>query len=127
MEIIIRNSDDRPLYEQIAGQIRAEIFSGALKPGEALPSIRALARDLKLSVITTKRAYEELEAAGLIDTIAGKGCFVADLKQNPEILNEQRNRELEKRMFSVVRAAKDYGTEYEILLEILRTCWDELS
>ena len=78
MELIIRNSTNQPIYDQIYCQIKSQILSGALAPGEALPSIRALAKDLKISVITTKRAYDELETHGFIYTMAGKGCFVAD-------------------------------------------------
>ena len=78
MELIIRNTDSQPIYEQIAAQLRRQILSGALAPGEALPSIRALAKDLRISVITTKRAYDELEADGFLYTVAGKGCFVAE-------------------------------------------------
>ena len=75
MELIIRNNSGQPIYDQISGQIKAQILSGALSPGDALPSIRGLAKDLKISVITTKRAYDELEAQGLINTVAGKGCL----------------------------------------------------
>ena len=78
MEIIIRNTINQPIYEQISTQLKNQIIAGTLKPGEALPSIRALAKDLKISVITTKRAYEELEAQGFLNTIAGKGSFVAE-------------------------------------------------
>ena len=78
MELIIRNSAAQPIYDQIASQIKDQIISGKLKSGEALPSIRALAKDLKISVITTKRAYDELEAAGFLYTVVGKGCFVAE-------------------------------------------------
>lgn len=78
MELIIRNNSGQPIYDQISGQIKAQILSGALSPGDALPSIRGLAKDLKISVITTKRAYDELEAQGLINTVVGKGCFVAE-------------------------------------------------
>lgn len=88
MELIIRNTDSQPIYEQIAAQLRRQILSGALAPGEALPSIRGLAKDLKISVITTKRAYDELEAAGFINTVAGKGCFVAE--QNLELVRAQQ-------------------------------------
>ena len=83
MEILIRNSDSQPIYEQIVRQVSAQILSGALPPGTALPSIRALARDLKISVITTKRAYDELEAAGFLVTVAGKGSFVAERQPGP--------------------------------------------
>ena len=84
MELIIRNVNSQPIYDQIYTQIKAQIVSGALGPGEALPSIRALAKDLKISVITTKRAYDELEADGLLYTVAGKGCFVAE--RNMELI-----------------------------------------
>ena len=77
MDIIISNSSGQPIYEQICRQIKGAIASGKLKPGEMLPSIRSLARDLRISVITTKRAYEELERDGFIQTVAGKGSFVA--------------------------------------------------
>ena len=78
MELIIRNNSGQPIYDQISGQIKAQILSGALSPGDALPSIRGLAKDLKISVITTKRAYDELESEGFIYTLPGKGCFVAE-------------------------------------------------
>ena len=107
MELIIRNSTNQPIYDQIYCQIKAQILSGALAPGEALPSIRALAKDLKISVITTKRAYDELEAHGFIYTMAGKGCFVAD--NNLEILREQRRRELETHLTAALELAKSCG------------------
>ena len=75
MELIIRNTNNQPIYEQICTQIKAQIISGKLAPGEALPSIRALAKDLRVSVITTKRAYDELEADGFLYTVAGKGAL----------------------------------------------------
>ena len=77
MDILISNSSGKPIYEQISRQIKAMILSGELAPGEMLPSIRALAKDLRISVITTKRAYDELEAEGFLYTMAGKGCVVA--------------------------------------------------
>ena len=77
MNILISNSSPDPIYEQISKQIRAQIISGELREGDPLPSIRSLARELQISVITTKRAYEELEKEGFIDTVGGKGCFVA--------------------------------------------------
>ena len=92
MELIIRNNSGQPIYDQISGQIKAQILSGALSPGDALPSIRGLAKDLKISVITTKRAYDELEAAGFINTVAGKGCFVAE--QNLELVRAQQLQQL---------------------------------
>ena len=90
MELIIRNVTNHPIYDQIYSQIKAQIIAGQLRPGEALPSIRALAKDLKISVITTKRAYDELESEGLIDTVAGKGCFVAE--KNLDLIREQQLR-----------------------------------
>ena len=93
MELIIRNNTDQPIYGQITSQIRSQILSGALAPGDALPSIRALAKDLKISVITTKRAYDELEAEGFVCTVAGKGCFACEkpgqAREEEEQLMEQ--------------------------------------
>ena len=77
MNLIISNSSGKPIYEQITAQIKNSILSGELQEGEALPSMRALAKDLRISVITTKRAYEDLERDGFVVTVAGKGCFVA--------------------------------------------------
>lgn len=86
MDIILSNSSDKPIYEQIASQVKAQILSGALASGAKLPSIRALASDLGVSVITTKRAYADLEQLGFICTVQGKGCFVAE--GNQELLRE---------------------------------------
>ena len=93
MDIIISNSSGQPIYEQICRQIKGAVASGKLKPGEPLPSIRNLARDLRISVITTKRAYEELERDGFICTVAGKGSFVA--QQDVELARESSLREIE--------------------------------
>ena len=117
MELIIRNSTNQPIYDQIYCQIKSQILSGALAPGEALPSIRALAKDLKISVITTKRAYDELEAHGFIYTMAGMGCFVAD--NNLEILREQRRRELETHLTAALELAKSCGLTRQDLKQML--------
>ena len=117
MELIIRNSTNQPIYDQIYCQIKSQILSGALAPGEALPSIRALAKDLKISVITTKRAYDELEADGFLYTVAGKGCFVAD--NNLEILREQRRRELETHLTAALELAKSCGLTRQDLKQML--------
>ena len=117
MELIIRNSTNQPIYDQIYCQIKAQILSGALASGEALPSIRALAKDLKISVITTKRAYDELEAHGFIYTMAGKGCFVAD--NNLEILREQRRQELETHLTAALELAKSCGLTRQDLKQML--------
>ena len=117
MELIIRNSTNQPIYDQIYCQIKAQILSGALAPGEALPSIRALAKDLKISVITTKRAYDEPAAHGFIYTMAGKGCFVAD--NNLEILREQRRQELETHLTAALELAKSCGLTRQDLKQML--------
>ena len=95
MELIIRNTTNQPIYDQIYSEIKAQIIAGKLSPGEALPSIRALAKDLRISVITTKRAYDELEADGFLYTVAGKGCFVAE--KNLDLIREQKLKELEEK------------------------------
>lgn len=123
MEIIIRNTTNRPIYDQIAGQLKAGILSGELKPGEALPSIRALAKDLKISVVTTKRAYDELEAAGFLYTVAGKGCFVAD--KNPERVREGIARDIEAHLSAAIQLAKDSGMPYADFRETARILWEE--
>lgn len=94
MEIIIRNSNPKPIYEQIYDQIVQSVLSGDLATGESLPSIRNLAKDLRISVITTKRAYDELERDGFIETVAGKGSFVAGI--NHEMVREGHLRQLEQ-------------------------------
>lgn len=123
MHILIRNSSDAPIYEQIFGQIRDQILSGALKPGEALPSIRALAKDLRISVITTKRAYEELERAGYLVTVAGKGSFVAP--QNLELLREAHLTEIEDHLRAAARLARGCGLSQGELEEMLALQWEE--
>ena len=123
MEILIRNSDSQPIYEQIVRQVSAQILSGALPPGAALPSIRALARDLKISVITTKRAYAELEEAGFIDTVQGKGSFVAG--GNLELLREERLRQVEGHLARAVAEAENAGIEAADLHAMLDVLLEE--
>ncbi len=123
MEIIIRNTTNQPIYEQIYAQIKAQIIAGKLAPGEALPSIRALAKDLRISVITTKRAYDELEAEGLLYTVAGKGCFVAE--KNLQLVREGRLRELEEHLTAAAELAESCGVTAEEVLETLRTLLEE--
>ena len=120
MDIIISNSSGQPIYEQISRQVKGAIASGRLRPGEPLPSIRALARDLRISVITTKRAYEELEREGFIDTVAGKGSFVA--QQNLELARESSLREIEAHLQAAVELSRQAGltmTELENILHVL--------
>ncbi|MBQ9330849.1 MAG: GntR family transcriptional regulator [Oscillibacter sp.] len=125
MELIIRNTGSDPIYEQICKQLKAQIISGALQPGQALPSIRALAKDLKISVITTKRAYDELEAQGFLYTVAGKGCFVAE--KNLELIRERQRGELEAYLTAAVELAKSCAVSESELLETLRILWEEES
>ncbi len=117
MELIIRNTNNQPIYEQICTQIKAQIISGKLAPGEALPSIRALAKDLRVSVITTKRAYDELEADGFLYTVAGKGCFVAE--KNLDLIREQKLKELEDHLSAAVGLAAQCGVSSGELTEML--------
>ena len=123
MEIIIRNTANQPIYEQIYSQLKTQIIAGALKPGEALPSIRALAKDLKISVITTKRAYDELEAEGFLYTVAGKGCFVAE--KNLDLIREQQLKELEDHLTAAANLAKSCGLTVEELIGMLRVLLEE--
>lgn len=104
MNIIISNTAGIPIYEQIESQIKESILSGELKEGDALPSLRQLAKDLKISVITTMRAYNELEAAGFVVNVQGKGCFV--LPKNLELLREQKLKEVESHMTAAIEAAR---------------------
>jgi len=104
MQILLSNASPQPIYEQILRQIRTQILAGDLKEGEALPSIRKLAQSLQISVITTKRAYDELEREGLIDTVGGKGTFVAS--PNPEFLREKRVRGVEEKLAQAIQEAR---------------------
>lgn len=117
MEIIISNSNGKPIYEQISSQVRAQILSGALKAGERLPSIRALADGLGISVITTKRAYSDLEGEGLVETVQGKGCFVS--QQNKALLRERRMRLVEDLMAQATAEARDIGLTRDQLHDML--------
>ena len=118
MELVIRNTTNQPIYDQIYSQIKAQIIAGKLSPGEALPSIRALAKDLRISVITTKRAYDELEADGFLFTVAGKGCFVAE--KNLDLIREQKLKELEDHLDAAVELAAQCGISSAQLQEMLR-------
>ncbi len=117
MNINISNSCGKPIYEQITTQIKAQIASGVLVSGDALPSIRLLARELRISVITTKRAYEDLERDGFIETVAGKGSFVAG--QNLELLREHALTQIEERLSAAIELAKQHGIGCEELKEML--------
>ena len=122
MKIIISNSDPRPIYEQITAQIKNMVICGVLKPGDALPSMRFLAKELRISVITTKRAYEELERGGFIETVAGKGSFVAGM--NTDFIREEHLRIAEEHLRQAVEAAKSAGISKQELAETLGIFYD---
>ena len=116
MNIVISNKDDRPIYEQITSQMKNMILSGKLEEGSQLPSIRALAKDLRISVITTKRAYEELERDGFIITVAGKGSYVAE--NNSAVLKEEKMKQLEENVRRLIEEAYNSGISKEEVKEI---------
>lgn len=117
MEIVISNSGGKPIYEQITDQVKSQIMSGQLKAGDALPSMRALAQNLRISLITTKRAYNDLEAEGFIETVAGKGSFVA--AQDPQLLREANLRLAEDGIRRAVEVAKRGGITREELRDMV--------
>ncbi len=123
MKIVVSNSSPDPIYEQVARQIKTQIIDGSLKEGETLPSIRRLAFDLQISVITTKRAYEELEKEGFIDTVEGKGSFVA--MQNKELLREKKMKIVEEKMSEAVDEARLLGVTRAELEEMLALLYAE--
>ena len=123
MKIIVSNSSNEPIYEQIANQIKGMIIKGELEEGEALPSIRALAKDLQISVITTKRAYEELEKEGFIETMQGKGSFVA--MQNKELMKEKKLKIIEEKLAEVVEESRLLGLRYIEVKEMLKILFEE--
>ena len=118
MKIIISNASPDPIYEQISRQIKAQILSGELPEGASLPSIRRLAQDLQISVITTKRAYDELEKEGFLDTVGGKGTFVA--VQNMELLREKKMKIVEEKLAQAVDEARIMGIGLDELIAMLR-------
>jgi len=122
LNIIISNSSGQPIYEQISSQIKAIIIADELHEGDALPSMRLLAKELRISVITTKRAYEELEREGFIFSITGKGSFVAS--KNKEFVREAQLRDIEEYMQKITTAAKIGSIDLPELLEILRIIYE---
>ena len=124
MDIIISNSSGRPIYEQITAQIKGMSMNGTLKPGDPLPSMRLLAKELRISVITTKRAVEELERDGFITTVVGKGSFVREADQ--EFVREERLKAVEGHLQAAVDAARQCGMEEQEVLEILRLLFEEM-
>ena len=123
MNIIISNAGDVPIYEQIVRQLKGLIVRGELREGDALPSMRLLARELRISVITTKRAYEELERDGFITTVPGKGCFVAP--QDPGLAREDALRRMEEHLSRAVEVARGAGLTLDEMTESLTILYGE--
>ncbi|WP_017471475.1 GntR family transcriptional regulator [Amphibacillus jilinensis] len=123
MQIIISNSSKEPIYVQITNQIKSSILAGDLREGESLPSMRVLAKDLKISVITTKRAYEELEKAGFIYSIVGKGSFVAE--QNLDIIREKKLKVIEEQLNAVIVNSRQIGLTIDDLQQLLKLLYEE--
>ena len=122
MNLIISNASGKPIYEQIYTQVKNCIISGELSPGDALPSIRALAKDLRISVITTTRAYDELERDGFIDRVPGKGCYVAE--KNLELVREAHLKQIEEHMTEIVTLAAGCSLSEEETVRMLRLIWE---
>ena len=123
MELYISNSGQEPIYAQITRQIKAKILNGELQQGDALPSIRLLAKELRISVITTKRAYEDLEADGFITTMPGRGRFVAP--QNPALHREESLKQMEEHLQHAIDAARRGGITKDEVRETLDLLWEE--
>lgn len=123
MEVFISNSSKVPIYEQIMEQIQEKILSGELPEGTALPPMRQLAKDLKISLITSKRAYEELEKAGFIYSIVGKGSFVAE--QSTDVIREKKLRVIEEQLNIVISNSEEIGLSYEELQDLLKMLCEE--
>ena len=123
MDIIISNNSHSPIYEQIYSQIKAMILNGTLKEGDALPSMRLLAKELRISVITTKRAYEELERDGFIETITGKGSFIG--KANVELIREEHLKAIESSFTNAINHAKMANLSLDELLSLLTILYED--
>ena len=123
MEILLSNSSDKPIYEQITSQIKTMIIKGTLKEGDSLPSMRKLAKELHVSVITAQRAYEELQRDGFIDTVAGKGTFVSE--QNKEFIREENLRRIQETLEKAVELARENSLSLEELTKLLKLLYEE--
>ena len=123
LDIFIRNTANQPIYDQIYAQLKNKILSGELAEGAALPSIRSLARELRISVITTKRAYDELEREGFLYTVAGKGCYVAE--KNLELIREENLKKIEEHMEQIRSLAAGCGLSSDDLAAMFRLLGDE--
>ena len=125
MTILIDNKSGIPIYDQIYSQIKNQIISGGLTEDEMLPSIRSLAKDLRISFITTKRAYEELEKEGFIYTVPGKGCYVA--RKNTELLREENLKKIEALMEQIIRLAAGCNLSREDILEMMKLELEDMA
>ncbi len=123
MRILISNLSNEPIYEQIRNQVKGLIIKGDLKEGDLLPSIRGLAKDLQISVITTKRAYDELEKEGFLKTVAGKGSYVAP--QNTELIKEQKIKIIEEKLNEIVEESKLLGFTFKDINQMLKILFEE--
>lgn len=123
MEIIISNHSPKTIYEQILSQIKTQIMNGSLPEGSPLPSMRALAKTLQVSVITVQKSYEELHKVGLIETAVGRGSFVS--VQNQELVREEKQKEMEAMLEAVVEVAKENGIALETMEELLRIFYQQ--
>ena len=125
MTVLIDNKSGTPIYDQIYSQIKSQILSGSLGEDEMLPSIRSLAKDLRISFITTKRAYEELEKEGFIYTVPGKGCYVA--RKNTQLLQEEHLKQIEEHMEQIIRLAAACNLSREDILEMMKSELEDMA
>ena len=125
MTVLIDNKSGTPIYDQIYSQIKSQIISGSLGEDEMLPSIRSLAKDLRISFITTKRAYEELEKEGFIYTVPGKGCYVA--RKNTQLLREEQLKKIEGHMEQIIRLAASCNLSKEEILEMMKLELEDMA
>lgn len=123
MEIIVSNKVSKPLYEQIASQIKAAIMSGELSPGEPIPSMRSLAKSLHISVLTVQKAYETLQDEGFIETTAGKGCYVS--AQNQDFYLEEQQKKIEEKFVEAIELARSSGIKLDKLINLLTLLYEE--
>lgn len=124
MNLIINNSSMQPIYEQIVGQIKEKIMSGELKADDALPSVRTLSKELRISALTVKKAYDALEQEGFVVTVHGKGSFVSGMNQN--MMQEEQRKEVEKAMENAVRMGKRCGMTSEELNELFMIVMEDI-